>query len=126
MEALFLVIILIHSQSHLSSAYDGNNTDLSNTTDLTEPQNFSESVESTTVPLPTSTDTLPTETDTSFPDHTGLSETTPGNVATDIPATSTTQTAPTVAPREPRQLFNSLPNPDYSGNNMIVLQTPDC
>lgn len=115
MEALFLVFILVYSESTGSSAYNENTTDISNATDLVVQQNFSELMESSTLSLPTPTYTLPTETDTSFPDQTGQSETTSENVPTDIPTTSTTQSAPTVAPREPHQLFSSLPSPEYSG-----------
>ncbi|XP_076140731.1 tectonic-1 [Alosa pseudoharengus] len=117
MKALFLVFILIYSENTCSNAYSENNSDLSNTTDLIGLQNFSELMDSTTVSLPTSTDTLPTETDTPFPGQTGMSETTPGNEAKDLP-TTTTQSAPTVAPREPHQLFSSLPSPDYSVSSL--------
>ncbi|XP_042562182.1 tectonic-1 [Clupea harengus] len=118
MEALFLVFILVYSESTGSSAYNENTTDISNTTDLVVQQNFSELMESSTLSLPTPTDTLPTETDTSFPDQTGQSETTSENVPTDLPTTSTTQSAPTVAPREPHQLFSSLPSPEYSVSSL--------
>ncbi|KAL2100008.1 hypothetical protein ACEWY4_004402 [Coilia grayii] len=118
MEALFLVFILIYAEGTSSNAYKGDETNISNTTDLIGQYNFSEITESSTIPLPAPTDTLPTETDTSLPDQTGQSETVPGKGVTNLPSTSTTQSAPTGTPREPRPLFGSLPSPDYSVSSL--------
>lgn len=121
MQALSLVFILLYIKGTSSNAFMENDTDISNTTDVTGQYDFSEITESTTVPLPTPTDTLPTERDTSFPDQTGQSETTTENGVTDLPRTSTTQSAPTDPPREPWPLFDSFPNPDYSGTNVMAM-----
>lgn len=121
MQALSLVFILLYIKGTSSNAFMENDTDISNTTDVTGQYDFSEITESTTVPLPTPTDTLPTERDTSFPDQTGQSETTTENGVTDLPRTSTTQSAPTDPPREPWPLFDSFPNPDYSGTKVMAM-----